>query len=80
MILCSNKTPIFLFAKFKTLKAVILKNYVFFEENCTIVGCYAVNSYNSLPKFRDSLSGPIYKRQESTTYCVTTQECSVLIY
>jgi len=35
-------------------------------ENCVLLGCYAASSGNSLTTFRDNLSGPIFKGQEST--------------
>ena len=34
-------------------------------ENCAPLGHFAVNSGNSLPTFRDELSGPTFKSQES---------------
>ena len=35
-------------------------------ENCVRLSCYAVSSGNSLPTFRENLSGTILKGQEST--------------
>jgi len=35
------------------------------HENCVLLGHYAAISGNSLPAFRDNLSGPIFKGQES---------------
>ena len=35
------------------------------DQNCALLGCYAANSGNSVPTFRDNLSGPIFKGQES---------------
>jgi len=31
------------------------------HESCALLGCYAANSGNSLPTFRDNIIGPIFK-------------------
>jgi len=35
------------------------------EENCALLGQYAASSGDLLPTFRDNLSGPIFRGQES---------------
>jgi len=35
------------------------------DENCALLGCYAASSGNSIPTFRDNLSVPSSRVQES---------------
>jgi len=42
------------------------------DENCALLGHYAANSVSILPTFRDNLSGPIFRGQESKRKPVVT--------